>query len=380
MPLALEQQVIQTIKNSQKPLIIFKKHFSGDSLAAALAMFLLLKKIKKNTDVVCDGFVLPRAYKFLPQKEIVKDKLNAPRKMIISIDEAKTKVEEFSYDVVDGQLKLYISPKTGLFGPQDVKATLSAWLYDLIITIDTPDLESLGQIYSDNRDFFYEKPIINIDYSPANEQYGQINLIDLTSSSTSGVIYNLIKEWDENLFDADINTCLLTGIIDKTKGFKAGMISPKTLNISSQLIENQARREEIIKNLYYSRDLSTLRLWGKILTKLKENFNGKLVSATISSTDFEQTNTSYHSLPDIIDELISTIPGVELIVLLYQKDNNQIKGLIKSLGLYDPIQSLKTLSPQGSKTLARFSLAGNDLALAEENVLEEIKKNYQPVF
>jgi len=380
MSLTTEQQISNALEKSQRPLITFRKNFSGDSLASALALFLLLEKMKKNAIVAADNFILPPGYKFLPAHDKIKNKLATPRQMIISLDASKTNVEEFHYDVVDDQLKIYISPRGGFFGPQDVKASVSEWRYDLILIVDTPDLESLGTIYTHNRELFYERPIINIDCSPANENFGQINLIDLTSSSTAGVLYNLIKAWDENLFDPDINTCLLTGIIDKTKSFKAGMINPQTLQMSSRLIEKKARREEIIKNLYYNRDLATLKLWGKVLTQLREHFNGKLVSATISSEDFQQTNTSTQNLPDIIDELISTIPSVDLIVLLYQKENNQIGVLVKSLSFFDALKSLQSFEPQGDKNLIKFSLPDQDLISAEQKVIEEIKKSYKPAF
>jgi nanoRNase/pAp phosphatase (c-di-AMP/oligoRNAs hydrolase) len=300
--------------------------------------------------------------------------------MIISVNIAKTKMEEFHYDVTGDQLKIYLSPRTNSFGQQDIKATTSSWKYDLIIVLDSPDLESLGKIYTENREFFYERPIINIDYSPANENFGQMNLIDLTSGSTCGVLYNLVKTWGEHLFDADINTCLLTGIIDKTKSFKAGLINPQTLRMSGHLIEQKARREEIVKHLYYNRDLATLKLWGRILTRLKEYYNGKLVTAAVGTTDFTETNTSEQNLPDIIDELISTIPGVDLIILLWQKENNQIGGLVKSLGVFDPVKSLANFTPGGDKNLAKFTLTGNDLTQAETQILEEIKKTYQPNF
>lgn len=380
MSLTIEQQAVSALEKCQKPLIVFKKHFSGDSLAAALALFLLLRKMNKLADVVADGFVLPGGYKFLPGKENIKDGLTTLRQMIISVDAQKTKMEEFHYDVVDNQLKISLAPKSGFFAPEDIKAVASDCKYDLIIAVDTPDLESLGPIFTANREFFYEKPILNIDFSPANEQYGQINLIDLTSGSTCGAIYNLIKNWNESLFDADINTCLLTGIIDKTKSFKTGLINPQTLRMSSQLIEQHARRDEIVKNLYYSRDVSTLKLWGQVLTKLKEHYNGKLVTAVVSREDFQTTKTSEQNLPDIIDELISTIPGVDLIVLLYQKENNTIGGLCKSLGLFEPLKTLKKFQPFGDKNLTKFTLAGNDLALAETQIIEEIKKDYQPNF
>ena len=380
MGLTIEQQITTALEKSEKPLIVFKKHFSGDSIAAAVSLYLILKKLKKEADIASDGFVLPLGYKFLPGKDRIKNKLGTLRKMIISLAADKTNVDEFHYDIIDKQLKIYLSPKVGFFEPQDVKATASQWKYDLIITVDTPDLESLGKIYADNREFFYGRPIINIDYSPANEQYGQMNLIDLTCSSTCGVVYNLIKHWNENFFDPDINTCLLTGIIDKTKSFKAGLINPQTLQMSSRLIEQQARRDEIVKHLYYNRDVSTLKLWGKVLSKLKEHYNGKLITATVDLDDFAKTKTSPENLPDIIDELISTIPGVDLITLLYQKEDNTIGILIKSLGLFDPIKSLVDLEPFGDKNLTKIKLPGNDLILAETQILEEIKKSYQPQF
>lgn len=380
MSLTIEQQIINALERCQNPLIVFKKHFSGDSIAAALAVNLLLAKNKIQADIVCDGFVLPKGYKFLPASDKIKDKVSTLRQMIISIDENKTKVDEFHYDVIDDHLKIYLSPKRGFFSPQDVKATVSNWKYDLIIIVDTPELESLDRLYADNREFFYERPIINIDYSPANENYGQMNLLDLTSVSTCGVIYNLIKLWNEKFFDPDINTCLLTGIIDKTKSFKAGMINPQTLRMSSHLIEKEARRDEIVKHLYYNRDLATLKLWGKVLTRLKEYYNGKLVTAAVSRDDFELTKTSAQNLPDIIDELISTIPGVDLILLLYQKENNTIGGLIKSLGSFNLIKALAAFEPSGDKNLVKFNLPDNNLILAEEKVLAEIKKTYQPQF
>jgi nanoRNase/pAp phosphatase (c-di-AMP/oligoRNAs hydrolase) len=47
MPLNLNQQIFEQIKNSQKILIACQQNFSGDALASSLAIFLLLKKLNK---------------------------------------------------------------------------------------------------------------------------------------------------------------------------------------------------------------------------------------------------------------------------------------------------------------------------------------------
>ncbi|MBI5621288.1 hypothetical protein HY933_00275 [Candidatus Falkowbacteria bacterium] len=380
MSLTIEQQITTALHKSAKPLIVFKRHFSGDALSAAIALRLLLQKLNKPADIACDGFVLPEGYKFLPAKEMIQNKLETLRQMIISIPVDKTDVEQFHYDVTDSELKIFLSPKKGFFGPQDVRATASPWKYDLIITLDTPDLESLGGLYADNREFFYERPIINIDCSPANEQYGQMNLIDLTSSSTCGVLYNLIKAWDEKLFDPDINTCLLAGIIDKTRSFKAGMINPQTLTMSSDLISRAARREEIVKHLYYNKDIKTLKLWGRVLGRLSEHYNGKLVIAQVTPADFAETGTAPANLPEIIDELISSVPSVEVAVLLYQAAAGPAQVMMKSLGAFNPLRALSRLQPTGDKNLVKIQLPDADLATAEHTLLEEIKKSYRPEF
>ena len=88
--------------------------------------------------------------------------------------------------------------------------------YDLIITVDSPDLESLGKLFEENTDFFYNTPIINIDHSSDNENYGQINHVDLTASSTAELIFNMFEEYDMKMINEDIATCLLTGIFTAT--------------------------------------------------------------------------------------------------------------------------------------------------------------------
>ncbi len=374
MTLNTIEQAITLIKQSQKPLIIFKKDFSGDAVAASLALLKFFEKQGKQPQIVCSNFKPSDKFRFLPGLERIKDNLDDNKKFIISLPLNGKKIEEFSYDVVDDRLKIFISASQGTFSAQDLNVQPPSWDYDLIITLDTPDLEALGNIFVDNRDLFYDRPILNIDSLPNNEQYGQINLIDLTLASTCGVVYELLKATDIDKLDADINTCLLTGMVEKTKGFKAGIITPKTLRNSSELIENKARREEVIKHLYYDRDLATLKLWGIILTRLQATAGNKIVSATINLDDFHQTNTTTKNLPDVIDELISTVPGVEVIVLCYEKDQGKIGVLIKSLSNFDPISYFKIHQPVGTKILTKFYIHGNDLALAQSTIVDEINK------
>ncbi|MEK7139421.1 MAG: hypothetical protein AAB817_01855, partial [Patescibacteria group bacterium] len=171
MALPIEQQIITMLAAAKRPLIVFRQHASGDSVASAVALYRFLKTKGMAATVVADGYTVPKSYRFLPDHDVVKSHLPTPRQLVITVGIDKTHISDFHYDVVDDQFKLYLTPKHTAFGPQDIKASLSDWHYDAIVVLDSPDFESLGATYTAQREFFYERPVINIDHSPANEQF-----------------------------------------------------------------------------------------------------------------------------------------------------------------------------------------------------------------
>ena len=217
------QQILELIKRHKSILVIFKEDWTGDSLASSLAIYKALKELDKQVDIICHGFDSAKNFSFLKLPEI-KNSIVDVQKFIVSIDTSKTKVGGFYYDEMDNKLNFYISPKSGQFTENDVSAGIDNYGYDLIIVIDSSDLISLGESYSEHNNFFYSTPKINIDHSNKNEYFGDINIVDLTSASTAEIVYDLIKSLDNNLIDDDIATYLLTGIISSTKNFKTANV------------------------------------------------------------------------------------------------------------------------------------------------------------
>jgi len=380
MSLTTEQQISAALTASRRPLITFHQRPSGDATAAALALALAWQQRGIKADLVCQDFALPGALRFLPGSDKIQNKLTSPRQLLISLDADKTAIEQFHYDVLGDKLRIYLTPKAGAFGPQDITATMTDWHYDLIVVLDSPDLESLGAVYTDNREFFFQRPILNIDHVPANEQFGQINAVDLTAGATCAVLTEVLLAWDKTTMTPDVATCLLTGIIDKTRSFKAGAMNPQTLQLSSQLMQFKARREEIVKHLYYSRSLATLKLWGLILTKLHEYVGGKIIVASVSRDDFAATGTTVDQLPEIIDELIVTVPGVDIIVLLHQTAAGMVGATVRSLGSFDALKVLTTFKPTGQRQHVQFTLPLDDLTAAEKQIVDTITTQYKPSF
>ena len=367
------QQITEAIKKSHHILITFRKDFTTDAVASALALYLILKKQDKLVDIICSDFILPDNLKFLPQTNNIKNNFSSLQKFVINVDTSKNKIDEFSYDLEKDKLKIYITPKAGAFKKEDLKAESSEYKYDLIITLDTPDLESLGMIYQNFTEFFYNTTIINIDHNPENEHYGQINFTNMNAVATAEILFGLIDDINKNLIDSDVATCLMAGLISKTRSFKTNNVTPKTLDIASKLLSAEADRESIIKSLYRSRHLSTLNLWGRVLARLKSHNNNKLIWSLLTENDFVEAGANQNDLPDVIDELISFVPGVEVAILIYQF-NGKNCVIIYTLKNNNALYLVSSFNPEGSKNLARFCLEGKTLLEAEQEIINKVKE------
>jgi len=380
--LTQEQQIFEQIKKASDILITFKKTWNGDSVASALALFSFLKKMDKNVEIVAEKFSLDRLYSFLPDYNEIKHELDNLRKFIISLDITNTKVSQIKYKQEENQLNFIISPQDGFFSASDITSGASGFKYDLIIAVDSPDLESLGRIYDNDTEFFYQTPIINIDHSSTNESYGQINFIELTAVSTSEIIFSLFESFGRELMDENIATCLLTGMIAETKSFKTNNVTPRALLTASQLMSLGARREEIVNFLYRSKSINVLKLWGRVLARLSSSLENKLVWSTLSAADFIKTDSTENDLTDVIDELIVSIPQAKVIDIIYENksieekpENEPIKKtnlLLYTIKNIDSLSLIKEFNPIGTKSLAR-AIINLPIIEAEKTVIDAIQ-------
>jgi len=374
--LNLEQQIFKQIEKSKNILIVFSKNQGGDEIASSLALFSLLKKDGRAVSIAGQTVKENRLFSFLPYYNLIEESLSNLRRFIVSVDISQANVSQVKYLVEDSRLDFIISPSEGWFKPEDVSTRAGEFKYDLIITIGVNELESLGPIYDQNVEFFYKTTIINIDNQPNNEDFGQINFIDLNANAISEIIFYLLKNYKPELISEDVSTCLLTGIIQKTKNFKSANLTPRTLLASSELISCQARREEIISNLYRSRDIKTLRLWGKFLSHLYSENNDSLIWSKITNKHLEESGASLKNLDEVVDELIINIPRASLVAVFYEKTYNETELIIYSLKNINALDIIKDYSLQGNSRLAKVHLK-QDIDTASSIIVPSLKKELE---
>lgn len=379
MSISVEQQVYNNLTSSKSILITFKKHWDLDSLATSLALALWLNKLNKQIDIVCEDFSPQQQHNFLKDIKKIQTEIVGLKKFTLALNLNKTKLNEFSYEVKDNKLLIYLVPQKGMFDKKDISTTSSDYKYNLIVTINTPDLESLESIYQINSDFFYNTPIINIGHSPENEQFGQINYFNLTATSAAEMIFNIIEKHEPHQLDETIATYLLTGMIAKTKSFKTSNVTPVALETASKLIGYGADRELIIRNLYNTKSLETLKLWGKILARLKNDNNYKLVWSYLKSEDLKNIDHNQLNTFSLIDELITSSPEAEIIVLFSELAENETEVIIYSTKNLDSRQLVENFQATGNKSMANFKLSDSVQTTAKkvlDNIKDFLQKHY----
>jgi len=379
MALSTPQQVKDALTRAKNVLITFPAGRGNEAIGSSLALALFIAKLGKRAEVVSAGFILPGAFRFLPGAKKIATQVASLRKFIISVNLQKTDLQDLSYSVDEKTLHIYLTPKQGGFSATDISNRSSDFAYDLIVTIDTPDLDSLDSFYHNNTEFFFDTTIINLDHAPTNEQFGQINLINFNVPATAELLFDLMETIAPQLIDPDIATCLYTSLTASTKSFTSPQITPATLSRAAQLVTLGARREEVVTHLYRTKQLTTLKLWGRALARLKNDSKKKLVWSLLQPDDFIKAGAGSEDLPDIIDELITNAPEAGTIALLYEVTTGTTEVFLQAGIGQSALDLLKPFDPTGNKNRAQAKLVGKGVLEAEKIIIEHLRQLIPPL-
>jgi phosphoesterase RecJ-like protein len=372
MELSPRQQATELISKSQTILILLADP-DGDAVGGAIALFLVFKKLGKEVNLVCSEKI-SSYLKFLPRIEIFTNKFSGARDFIITLNTSQVLIDKLGYKKDDGKVHLVITPKSGSFSKKDITLAQGSYNYDLIIVLDCADLDLLGKLFDENAAMFYETPLLNIDHHVSNDQFGKVNLVDMMATSTCEILVSLIEslEKGEKLIDEDIATTLLTGITADTGSFQNANTTPKSFTVAAQLIAAGARQQEIIKNLFKTKPLSTLRLWGRILAGIREDKEYRLVWSYALARDLEQTGATEGEISGAIDELLSSAPNGEIVFLISERDDG-IHLSIRTTKNIDAVEVANLFGGGGHPGASGAILPRQQIAQAEKEILTKIR-------
>ena len=311
------QLLFEQIGKATKILIALPENLHADALASGLALRLFLEKLKKDVEVASSAEI-SGLVDFLPKVSEVKQAVQNVKSLVVELDTTQKKLDELSYQVLEDKVQIFLKSKGEAFASNDLKFKNEKFPLDLIIILGCQDFEDLGRLFRDNTEIFYTTPKINLDNKPGNEYFGAINVVDITATSLAEILAGLFEEYEQQLVDEQIATCLLTGIITQTNSFQHAQTTPQALMKASRLVALGGRQQEIIKYVYKNKSLPLLKLWGRALAKLKVLEDKSAAYSILGSADFEKTEAGEDLLLPALKELLLNISGYRILGILAQ--------------------------------------------------------------
>jgi len=361
------EQSKSLIKEAQNIHIFLPENYNlslteGDVFCAGTALLYSLKKIGKKANLFFER--TPPNFQFL----------SAPS-LVISVNTGETSSSELSYEQTNEGIKIYLSSSLKEINSKDVSFSSSeessqssiSQDSDLLIVLGCQSLEFLGKKFDQNSNIFYQTPILNIDNNSKNQNYGEVNLIELKSLSLSEIVFDLIKSIDQELIDKNISTLLLAGIIWSSENFRNSKTRPQTFQTASLLIEKGADHQKIIQNFYKTKSISQIKLLGQVLKKMAFNQEKDMYWAGLTEQDFKDSEASSKDLGGVLQELRFSFGSLSLSNLLVLWESRCSPLLIKGI-FYSHHQTL------AEKVLENFEGTSNGksaLFLIREKNLEQ---------
>lgn len=214
--------------------ILLPTNPSVDAIAAATALYLGLTKMGKNITIACSQKVTTD---LTAGDKIGESFATGGSNLVVSFPYSDGAIDKVDYNIQDNNFNLIITPRQGYpkLNPDQVNFSYSGGTVDFIIVIDSPTLNNLGAIYSDNQAQFTGHDIINIDRHLTNSFYGTVNHVNKTSSSVSELILEILQSVQIEI-DKDISTNMYAGIAAATNNFTSYSVNADTFEHIAQLL------------------------------------------------------------------------------------------------------------------------------------------------
>ncbi|MEK7577298.1 MAG: DHH family phosphoesterase [Patescibacteria group bacterium] len=229
------------VTNAKDIVIVTHTHPTMDSMGGSLALALGLVSLGKSATVLCADAMTVELSSFIGIDKVSKE--FGKKNFVISLDYEDGSIEKVSYNIENKKFNLVIEHRAGHepFTAEKAKYSYQGATADCIITVDTVHFGEFGKLYTDNKENFAGKSIINIDRHNENTNYGAINLVDPVASSSSELVAEFLATLGVKL-TTDIATNLLNAIYSATDSFKHANVTSMAFEVASVCLKAGAKR------------------------------------------------------------------------------------------------------------------------------------------
>lgn len=172
--------------------------------------------------------------------------------------------------------------------------------------------------------------VINVDHHAGNDNFGDLNLVVPTASSTAELVARLLHDLNIE-FDPDIATCLYTGLVTDTGRFQYSNCSADTLRLAADLLAFDVAATDISREVFDSSPFEYLKLVGRVLDRAVLFERERFVYSWITREDLEQTGVALDETEKLIDVLRST-RAADVAAIYKQQPDGRFRVSLRSKG------------------------------------------------
>jgi bifunctional oligoribonuclease and PAP phosphatase NrnA len=305
-------RVLQEIRSRHRFVVTSHARPDGDGIGSALACGQILRRLGKAADVVMhDG--VPRIYRNLPfaDRAIQADSV-PPNDAVILLE-------------CDG-----------------IKRTLLQGLEDCFL--------------------------INIDHHVSGRNFAHINWIDSGVMATAELVYRMARLAGVAV-DADIATCLYTGLMTDTGSFMFEGTGEHTFALARELVLAGANPAHCARHIYFGHSTAKLRLLGAALANLHRE--GSLAWMWVAREQMERFDGREEDCEGLVNYALS-IGDVEVAIFLHELPDGRWRVSLRSKGAVNVSTVAEHFGGGGHKCASGFALDG-PLAVAVNRVLDRLR-------
>ncbi len=376
MSLPPELQAKELIDKSENILVLVPEDASGDAFGAAAGIGAFLENSGKEVSLAGSGIEpIARPFGFLKPPEHILPSISGVREFILSFNTKRNDIVSVRTERGDDEYRIFITPEKGSIDPRDFSFVPAKFSFDLVIAVGAPDKESLGKIFETNPDIFYEVPVITFDHHAENDRFGQVNIVDVTASSTSEIATAVLEKLDGKNIDARVAGLLLAGIVLGTESFQKKNLSPGALGAAARLMDRGADQHDIIFRLVNTQPLSLLKLWGRVMAGLKWDEDLRLMWACVTPDDIVQSRSRLEDLPLILEKIRRHSSSGSIFMILHAESVSRMRAIVKSPSgnLLSEI-SMKFPESKLRNDMLDIPLSASSIEEAETTLLESLRK------
>lgn len=309
--------IIEEIDKAKSIVILTHEMPDGDAIGSSLALYNGLKQIGKEADVIIPEY--SKVFEFLPNSSEIKKE-----------------------------------------GKQEK--------YDLAIALDCGDIKRLNGFAN----YFEDANVkVSIDHHSANTMFADYNFVNPTAPACAQILIIVLEALGVKI-DKEIGTCLLTGIITDTGGFKYQGVSAETFEFVAELLNRGVNVSSIYKRVLQSLSKPSFELRRKAINRLEFLENGRITFTYITKKDEEEVGAATNDHDGIV-EMGRDIEGVEVSIFLREKDDGYKISLRSNE--YVNVSDICLIFSGGGHIRAAGGSINLPFEQAKEKIVEECKKH-----